>query len=193
MTALIREWAEQVNASWRFPIPAILRESLPCFCRATVFRDCRSLCSADEGASKFSGRLFDVVAKRESVDLRRVLHIGDDLYTDALSASQRGLAVRRVRRPAKTECLPEAPACPADCADPAFASGYMHVGPHPGGFCPASPSSGAMRWNTAPGICARDGELLLRVAQTILHPRENASGLALKYLHLSRRALACVA
>jgi FMN phosphatase YigB (HAD superfamily) len=52
--------------------------------------------SADYAASKFSGKLFDIVAKSENVDLRHTLHIGDDLYADALSAAERGLAVRRV-------------------------------------------------------------------------------------------------
>jgi len=53
--------------------------------------------SADHGASKFSGRLFDIVAKSENVDPQHMLHIGDDLCADALSAAERGLAVRRVK------------------------------------------------------------------------------------------------
>jgi len=53
--------------------------------------------SADYGASKFSGKLFDIVAKSENVDQQHILHIGDDLCADALSAAERGLAVRRVQ------------------------------------------------------------------------------------------------
>jgi FMN phosphatase YigB (HAD superfamily) len=52
--------------------------------------------SADYAASKFSGRLFDVVTKSEIVDPQQILHVGDDLYADALSAAERGFAVRWV-------------------------------------------------------------------------------------------------
>jgi len=53
--------------------------------------------SADHGASKFSGKLFDLVAKLESADPQKILHIGDSMTTDWLAAAQRGLAIRPVQ------------------------------------------------------------------------------------------------
>jgi FMN phosphatase YigB (HAD superfamily) len=148
--------------------------------------------SADYGVSKFSGRLFDVVAKRESADLRRVLHIGDDLYADALSAAQRGLAVRRVRHPAKAQRLPEAPARPNDSGNPAFAVGYQTLGPILVAFVRLLFLEAGRDGVRRLAFVARDGELLLQVAQTIAGKHEDAQRFVLKYLHLSRRAVACV-
>ncbi len=147
--------------------------------------------SADHGASKFSGKLFEVVAKSEGVKVSRVLHIGDDLYADVLSAAERGLAVRPVLRPAKPQSLPKAPARPNDYGNPAFAFGYQTLGPILVAFvrllfCEAN-RDGIRRL----AFVARDGELLLRVAQTIAAEHEDARGIALKYLHLSRRAISC--
>ncbi len=109
------------------------------------------------------------------------------MYADALSASQRGLAVRPMRRPAKPESLPQAPARIGDCADPAFAMGYKTVGPILVAFTRLLLDPG--RGGTGLAFVARDGELLLRVAQEI--GAESVGGLALLYLHLSRRAAAC--
>ena len=53
--------------------------------------------SADHGASKFSGKLFDLVAKLESADPQKILHIGDSMTADWLAAAQRGLAIRPVQ------------------------------------------------------------------------------------------------
>jgi len=147
--------------------------------------------SADHGASKFSGKLFDVVAKSEGAKLQCVLHIGDDLYADALSAAERGLAVRRVQRPAKPQSLPEAPARPNDSGNPAFAVGYQTLGPILFAFVRLlfreADRDGIQRL----AFVARDSELLLRVAQTIAAEHKDASRFALKYLQLSRRAMAC--
>jgi FMN phosphatase YigB (HAD superfamily) len=149
--------------------------------------------SADYGASKFSGKLFDVVAKREGAELRRVLHIGDNLYTDALSAAQRGLAVRRVRYPDKPLSLPKAPASTGDSAgDPGFAVGYQTLGPILVAFTRLLFLEAARDGVQRLAFVARDGELLLRVAQTIAREHEDAQKFVLQYLHLSRRAVACV-
>jgi FMN phosphatase YigB (HAD superfamily) len=155
--------------------------------------------SADEGVSKFSGKLFDVVAKREHVEKQRMLHVGDDLYADVLSASQRGLAVRRVRRPPRPESLPQAPQRPADCADPAFAVGYQTFGPILVAFSRLLIDHARRDGMRRLFFVARDGDLLMRLTQTVLREQETifpeglplAGEFSLHYLHLSRRSLAC--
>ena len=55
--------------------------------------------SADQGATKRDGGLFLAVAKRESVPLCKILHIGDDLHADVATPSKLGVVVRHVPRP----------------------------------------------------------------------------------------------
>lgn len=146
--------------------------------------------SADHCVSKFSGKLFDLIALREGVEPRRTLHVGDDLSADALAAAQRGLAVRRVNRPATPQSLPEAPEA-SGTGDPSFAVGYQTLGPILVAFVRLLFHKARQDGVQRLAFVARDGELLLRVAQTIAERRENPQPFVLKYLHLSRRAMAC--
>lgn len=148
--------------------------------------------SADHSASKFSGRLFDLVAEHEGMEPGRILHVGDNLYTDILAAAQRGLAVRPVLLgPVRPRALLEGPSQISDAEDPAFSLGYRTLGPIFVTF-----SRLLFRQASRDGVqqlafVARDGDLLLRVAQTLVEKGKNAGGLALRYVHLSRRAAAC--
>lgn len=144
--------------------------------------------SADEGASKFSGKLFARVAEREGVVPQRILHIGDDLYADTLSAAQRGLSIRRVQRPKEPESLPKAPLRAPECCDPAFAVGYQTLGPILVAFTRLLIDRARREGIERLAFVARDGELLQRVAATLWG---HGGDMALQYLHLSRRSLAC--
>jgi len=147
--------------------------------------------SADEAASKFSGRLFDRIAKREGATRARRLHVGDDLLADMLSPSERGLAVGRVRRLPGPASLPLAPEpVSAERLDPAYAMGYRTVGPVLVAFTRLLLQRARRDGVERLAFVARDGELLLRVARTLIGEKFEAP-LALHYLHLSGQSLAC--
>lgn len=60
----------------------------------------RIYASADEGATKRDGALFDVVCRREGVAPARVLHVGDHPHSDVAMPKARGLgAVHLPRTP----------------------------------------------------------------------------------------------
>jgi len=148
--------------------------------------------SADRGFSKFSGRLFDRVAELERVAPREILHVGDDILTDALAPAQRGLGVRRIRRPGRVTApsLPMAPA--AANSDPAFLVGYETIGPILVVFVRMLFDRAARDGVRRLAFVARDGELPFRVAEILASGADSISDLpTLHYVYLSRRSMAC--
>jgi FMN phosphatase YigB (HAD superfamily) len=146
--------------------------------------------SADFAASKFSGHLFDIVTSREGVRARDTLHIGDNLLTDALSPSQRGIAIRPVRRP-KVALLPRASGKEVgNDRDFAFDIGLNRLGPVLVAFTRLLLDLSRREGVEQLHFVARDGELLLRVARELTRDEPDRYP-RLNYLHLSRRAMAC--
>jgi FMN phosphatase YigB (HAD superfamily) len=143
--------------------------------------------SADFGRSKFSGRLFDEVAKAEATPLNEILHIGDDVLADVLSPAQKGLSVRRVRKVAYSSEMPTAPSISSGSAvSKAFLFGYDTLGPILVAFTRLLFAAARRDKIERLAFVARDGELLLRVAQSLRDPM-----MELSYLEVSRRAIMC--
>jgi hypothetical protein len=144
--------------------------------------------SADYGKSKFSGRLFDEVVRAESAAPREILHIGDDFLADVVSPSQRGLVVGKVKRPKRSGGLIAAPLRSDDARDAAFSLGYEVMGPVLVAFTRLLFEASRRDGIEHLAFVARDGELLLRVAQAL---NRNEEFPCLSYLQLSRRATMC--
>lgn len=147
--------------------------------------------SSEYAASKFSGRLFDIVMRKENVTCGHLLHVGDNLVTDALAPAQRGVAVRRVRENTRS-ALPPAPLDSRAAEDTDFAVGYQTLGPILVAFVRLLFGAARRDGIRQLAFVARDGDLLVRVARTIAEHNPGIGPMELRYVHLSRRALACV-
>lgn len=149
--------------------------------------------SADYQASKFHGKLFDVVLREEDVEAKGVLHCGDNLLSDCLAAAQRGCHVRKMPRLVQPACvspLPVAPPAARHHVTDAFAVGYETIGPLLVAFTRLLLERAAQDGVGRLAFVARDGELLLSIAQIIAANRPGWNP-TLSYLQLSRRAVAC--
>ena len=146
--------------------------------------------SADHAASKFSGRLFDCVCAAESVAPDKVWHAGDSMTADILSASQRGLWVRRIRPPAAPAAAAPLPAAPSPepSGSQQFLVGYRVIGPILTAFCRLVLAQAQADGVDHLAFVARDGDLPLRICRLLLEGSSDAEPLRLSYLHLSRRA-----
>jgi FMN phosphatase YigB (HAD superfamily) len=148
--------------------------------------------SADYGAGKFSGRLFDIVARQEGVPLHAIHHIGDTLTADILSPAQRGVSTQRVRRPPRpiaAHPLPAPPSVPEVSDDPAFIVGYSVFGPILVAFTRLLLAQAERDGAKVLAFVARDGDLLLRLARILSRALPEEERPFLSYLHLSRRAI----
>ncbi len=150
--------------------------------------------SADFGASKFSGRLFDIVAANEGVDPRMIQHMGDNRAADVLSAGERRLAAVWTKPPSPpiaAKPAPKAPAAPwPDSADSTFGVGYTRLGPILTAFARLLLERAERDGVTHLAFVARDGDLLLRVTRILVDAIDAEDRPTLTYLHLSRRAMA---
>jgi FMN phosphatase YigB (HAD superfamily) len=158
-----------------------------------IFGISKVYASADHRANKFSGRLFDIVAREEGVEPSHILHAGDNLLADCLAPAQRRIRARRMRRSAPPPCAADLPAAPADSrtvhAD-AFATGYQTIGPILVAFVRLLLDRAMQDGTDRLAFVARDGELPLEVARIITAERPGKVP-KLTYVHLSRRAVAC--
>lgn len=144
--------------------------------------------SVDHGVSKFGGKLFDVVLEKENLKPRDILHTGDNLLSDILSAAQRGLAVRWVRRPSTPPALPMA--VEIDPENAAFDLGYKTLGPVLVGFIRLVLDQARRDGIKQLSFVARDGCLPLLIAEIFAKASSETLPPAMTYIHLSRRVAA---
>lgn len=142
--------------------------------------------SADCGVSKFSGKMYAYVSRSEGVTPRGIVHIGDSIAADLLSAAGRGTAVRWSRRPAPLPAVPAAPALGPISSSLEF--GYRTLGPLIVGFVRLVLAQAKQDGMTRLTFLARDGHLAFEVAKTFVDPT-HSGGPSLDYLYVSRRSV----
>lgn len=154
--------------------------------------------SSEVGLTKRNGALFEHVCKQLSLAPSQVMHIGDNVRSDYLSAKRCGLHAKIVS-PAKAgeaedmgassagallsglgACSPESIVCA-----PAATFGYRKLGPLLVGFSCWLHSQLARCEAQQVFFLARDGLLLKRVYELLYGKPENV-----RYLRVSRRACA---
>lgn len=146
--------------------------------------------SADHASSKFSGRLFDLIAVNEGVEPERILHMGDNRAADIFSAAERRLKTkwsRPPRPPPTADPVPDAPHQSAN--DPAYCLGYEHLGPILAAFARLLLDAAERDGLSHLAFVARDGDLLMKVTSVLCQALPEEERPRLSYLHLSRRAL----
>ena len=147
----------------------------------------RIYASGDLGRDKLHGGLYAHVLREEGLPAARVVHLGDNLWSDVLSASACGLKAIHYR-PSSSPA--GAPPDVARLADPAYRLGYASLGPALAVFCHLLVVQAARRGLGRLAFVSRDGDLLMKATAALLANAPFLPAVRLDYLHCSRRAVA---
>jgi hypothetical protein len=149
--------------------------------------------SSDHAATKFSGRLFELVARSEGVKLGEIDHRGDSWLADVLSPAALGVRVTRMKPPGRgpgIDPLPPAPPSPAETDDESvFGVGYRTLGPVLVAFARLLLARSCAEGVTHLAFVSRDGDLLLEIVRTLLAKAPPSDDLQCSYVHFSRRSV----
>lgn len=141
--------------------------------------------SCEHSADKFHGRLYAKVLSQEGIGPFRLLHVGDSLMADVLSAREQGIPAIRFRA-----SKPSPIARPRECTDPAFRLGFSCFGPVLGTFCHLLIVEARRRGIDRLAFISRDGELLRDATARLLSATRRPGSPELQYVYFSRRSTA---
>jgi predicted HAD superfamily phosphohydrolase YqeG len=141
--------------------------------------------SSDEGVSKFTGRLFSRLLALEGVRANEVVHLGDNLFADVLSARAHGIpAIWTTPRPNSGPAAVRR----QSRRDPRVELGERLVGPALVTFAHLTLQRSRRDGIGELAFVARDGDLLMRVMERVIGAAPLLDRPRLRYVHLSRRS-----
>ncbi|HBT76268.1 MAG TPA: hypothetical protein DEB39_04930 [Planctomycetaceae bacterium] len=177
-------------------------------CAPVIAASCELFCSSDVMLTKRSGKLFRHVCRRLGIPLSRLRHRGDDPISDSLVPESLGVTVEKTFKgavigdyekgyldsPEKEEsvyrqlCAGTARSFRVNHPDagPAERVGACFTGPMLYGFVEETLAHAAGEGIETLFFLARDGRILLRIADAINNV--HALGLKLRYLYCARQA-----
>lgn len=139
--------------------------------------------SSDSGDTKFSGRLFERVAREEHVSCAELVHVGDRVGADVLAAEERGVRGVRVEAAALDLAALGPPGAEAIAA---ARFGYDVLGPIVLGFARLVAAEARHAPSRPLVFVARDGWLLREVHRVLAGSRPDLAWPADRYLQVSR-------